>query len=186
MTKESYIAYKKLQPDKKSSTLYVYKRYKKPWYYLTKEESITINKKNNIRSGLTREELLSGILKNRIKKWEQTHKKPCNEDDMFAKEYLKSWEEERKKAIESFKKKRKEKVTFVLRYRLPNDDFVNKKVSTIKCIIKKADSYKEKQKTKLAKKLNRMIKPEINKKDFICGHIFVNEELWYVATHLLK
>lgn len=182
MTRETYIAYKKSQPDKKSNTLYVYKRYKKPWYYLTKEESITINKKNNICSNLTNEELLSGILKNRIKKWEQKHRKPCNEDDIFAKEYLKSWEEERKKAIESFKKKRKERVTFVLRYRLPNDDFINKKVLTIKCIVKETNLVKEKEKTKLAKRLKHIMKPEINKKDFVCGHLYINEKLWYVAV----
>ena len=65
----------------------------KPWYYLTKKESIAIeNKRKSVK--MTHEEYIESYLKQKLSKWEQTHNKP-KEDDIFYKEEYPKWVSER-------------------------------------------------------------------------------------------
>lgn len=62
----------------------------KPWYYLTKKESIAIeNRRKQVK--MTHEEYIEAYLKDKMTKWEQTHNKP-KEDDLFYKEELPKWQ----------------------------------------------------------------------------------------------
>lgn len=62
----------------------------KPWYYLTKKESIAIeNRRKQVK--MTHEEYIEAYLKDKMIKWEQTHNKP-KEDDLFYKEELPKWQ----------------------------------------------------------------------------------------------
>ena len=65
----------------------------KPWYYLTKKESIAIEatRKSN---KMTHEDYIEAYLKHKLDKWEQTHKKPA-ENDIFYKEEYPKWVAER-------------------------------------------------------------------------------------------
>ena len=65
----------------------------KPWYYLTKKESIAIeNKRKSVK--MTHEEYIESYLKQKLSKWEQMHNKP-KEDDIFYKEEYPKWVSER-------------------------------------------------------------------------------------------
>ena len=65
----------------------------KPWYYLTKKESITIeNKRKSVK--MTHEEYIESYLKQKLSKWEQSHNKP-KEDDIFYKEEYPKWVSDR-------------------------------------------------------------------------------------------
>lgn len=66
---------------------------KKPWYFLTKKEHIAIEvtRKSN---KMTHNDYIEAYLKQKLDKWEQTHKKPA-EDDIFYKEEYPKWVAER-------------------------------------------------------------------------------------------
>lgn len=181
MTIKSYFANKKTQPNNGSPPL-KYKR-EKPWYYLTKEESIAINSKNKRVSHLTKEEYQQAYIKHKLKKWELKHRKPCKDNDLFAKEFIPVWEEQRKKALESFKKKRNEKVRFVMRYRLPNDDFVEKEVKVVKNKTDDLDAFDIYKPSHLKKELKKMVKRRANDSTFVCGKLYANNHLLYITTN---
>ena len=65
----------------------------KPWYFLTKKERIAIEvtRKSN---KMTHNDYIEAYLKQKLDKWEQTHKKPA-EDDIFYKEEYPKWVTER-------------------------------------------------------------------------------------------
>lgn len=65
----------------------------KPWYYLTKKESITIEN-NRKQTKITHEEYIEAYLKDKLSKWEKKNPKPL-ENDIFYKEEYPKWVAER-------------------------------------------------------------------------------------------
>lgn len=52
---------------------------------------------------LTRAELIEGLIKEKIKKWELKHPCPAKDDDLFKEEYIPKWKKEREEALEHFR-----------------------------------------------------------------------------------
>lgn len=65
----------------------------KPWYYLTKKESITIEN-NRKQAKMTHEEYIEAYLKDKLSKWEKKNPKPL-ENGIFYKEEYPKWVAER-------------------------------------------------------------------------------------------
>ena len=61
----------------------------KPWYYLTKKESIAINSKRE-STKMTHRDYIEGYLKQKMSKWENKHPEPA-QDDLFYKEEYPKW-----------------------------------------------------------------------------------------------
>ena len=52
---------------------------------------------------LTRAELIEGLIKEKIKKWERKHPCPAKDDDLFKEEFIPKWKKEREEALEHFR-----------------------------------------------------------------------------------
>lgn len=61
----------------------------KPWYYLTRVESITIEGRRKPPK-MTHDDYIKGYLKQKIDKWERKNPKP-KEDDLFYKDEYPKW-----------------------------------------------------------------------------------------------
>lgn len=85
-------AYRDMKPEQKHIPVMErkWKCSKKPWYYLTKVESIAINSRHK-SAKMTHDDYIEGYLKDKMKKWEVMHKKP-EESDLFYKEECPKWE----------------------------------------------------------------------------------------------
>ena len=62
----------------------------KPWYFLTKKETIAIENRRK-SSRMSRDDYIEGYLKQKLNKWESKNPKP-KEDDLFYKEDLPKWQ----------------------------------------------------------------------------------------------
>ena len=65
----------------------------KPWYFLTKQETIAIENRRK-SSRMSRDDYIEGYLKQKLNKWESKNPKP-KEDDLFYKEDFPKWVAER-------------------------------------------------------------------------------------------
>ena len=85
----------------------------KPWYYLTKKESIAIESKRK-STKMTHQDYVEGYLKQKLNKWEKENPKPA-QDDLFYKEEYPKWmtarEEAHDKIVAFLSKKYIEKYT---------------------------------------------------------------------------
>lgn len=52
---------------------------------------------------LTRAELIEGLIREKIKKWERKHPCPAKDDDLFKEEFIPKWKKEREEALEHFR-----------------------------------------------------------------------------------
>jgi hypothetical protein len=66
-----------------------WKASKKPWYFLTKEESITINNRHRPVKR-THDDLIIDYLNHKLNKWKKTHP-DVDESDLFYKEQHPEW-----------------------------------------------------------------------------------------------
>ena len=101
----------------------------KPWYFLTKKERIAIEvtRKSN---KMMHEDYIEAYLKQKLDKWEQTHKKPT-EDDIFYKEEYPKWVAEREsqhdKIVSMLSKKYVRRYTRSLTYAILDSRFKESK-----------------------------------------------------------
>ena len=104
----------------------------KPWYYLTKKESITIEN-NRKQAKMTHEEYIEAYLKDKLSKWEKKNPKPL-ENDIFYKEEYPKWTGARYEfaALLSQKMARKETAhckqnmcKYCFDYKKCNEEFMN-------------------------------------------------------------
>lgn len=69
---------------------------KKPWFFLTKEETKQIWKNRSIQPKTGRA-YFDWIIEEKIAKWERKHPKP--EDDLFKEEFMLTWNKEREEEL---------------------------------------------------------------------------------------
>lgn len=61
----------------------------KPWYFLTKEESITINNRHKTNK-MTHDDYVKGYINHKLEKWKKKHPEP-QPSDLFYKEEHPKW-----------------------------------------------------------------------------------------------
>ena len=107
---------------------------KKPWYMLSKRDSIAIlNRKR--RTKLNHTELMEGYVQHKLKKWEHKHPCPAKPDDLFYDQYYPGWkadydiEEERLRNVIIAKY---DKLSLIGRFTEPNESYKEQEIATVK------------------------------------------------------
>ena len=116
---------------------------KKPWYVLSKRDSIAIESNRKVKK-INHTELMEGYVQHKLKKWEAKNPCPVEKDDLFYEQQYPEWAAERQKAEEYLR-----------------DVVINKytnKLSLIGRFEIDGNKYEELEVAKIADKFNETVK----------------------------
>lgn len=107
---------------------------KKPWYLLSKRDSIRIESSRKAKR-LNHTELMEGYVQHKLSKWKTNHPCPVQKDDLFYKEQYPVWEAQKNAEEERIRdlivNKYTNKLLLVGRYSTGDDKYEEHKVAEI-------------------------------------------------------
>lgn len=113
---------------------------KKPWYVLTKRDSIAIESSRKVKK-INHTELMEGYVQHKLKKWEAKNPCPVEKDDLFYEQQYPEWAAKRQKAEEYLRdvviNKYTNKLSLVGRFEIDDNKYEELEVAKI------ADKFSE-------------------------------------------
>ena len=107
---------------------------KKPWYMLSKRDSVPINKGKE-RKPLNRTELMEGYVQHKLKKWIKNNPCPVEKDDMYYSQYFPEWDTKRQSAEEYLREavinKYTNKLSLVGRFKTSEEKYEEHEVAKV-------------------------------------------------------
>lgn len=113
---------------------------KKPWYMLTKRDSIAIESSRKVKK-INHTELMEGYVQHKLKKWEAKNPCPVEKDDLFYEQQYPEWAAKRQKAEEYLRdvviNKYTNKLSLIGRFEIDDNKYEELEVAKI------ADKFSE-------------------------------------------
>ena len=113
---------------------------KKPWYVLSKRDSIAIESNRKVKK-INHTELMEGYVQHKLKKWEAKNPCPVEKDDLFYEQQYPEWAAKRQKAEEYLRdvviNKYTNKLSLIGRFEIDDNKYEELEVAKI------ADKFSE-------------------------------------------
>ena len=113
---------------------------KKPWYVLSKRDSIAIESSRKVKK-INHTELMEGYVQHKLKKWEAKNPCPVEKDDLFYEQQYPEWAAKRQKAEEYLRyvviNKYTNKLSLIGRFEIDDNKYEELEVAKI------ADKFSE-------------------------------------------